>query len=210
MKSRQFVFIGITISLLVTSVYAQEIETKKIENKVYSHIDTDGILLASSKKYYLEEFDALNRPVSATSWEAELIVKETTWLYEGNQAQAIKKIETEKNYIREELFDTKGRLKFVEIKDTAGLVIEKNQWVRDSEDRLISYTHIKNSVRDLTEWDYLAGESILEKRIFRNGTLVSKSVYSDEDNWIETIFKNSVPVLVVVWIDGVRVNEVKK
>lgn len=207
---RVCICIGITIAVLISSVYSEDAKTEQLEKKVYAHIDTDSIVLASSQKIYLEEFDSFTRPIAATLWEKEAIIQQIKYMYEEESQHPVKKIITDKNFIREEVFDTKGGLLSVEVKDSGSLVIEKTLWVRDLEDRLVSLTHTQNSVTHRTEWEYAEGDTIYEKRIFKGQTLVSRSIYSDNDNWVETIFHNSVPVLTVQWIDGVRVNEVKK
>ena len=124
--------------------------------------------------------------------------------------QACKKIETEKKAVREQTFDNKGFLVSLDITDSDGVLLESNVWERDLEDRLVSFSKIKKDQYERTEWTYAKGDSILEKCIFLNDSLISKSIYTNNENWIETILYNSVPILAVKWIDGVRVDDVKK
>lgn len=210
MTCRLYVFLGIIITLFVSSVYSEEIDIIEPVKNVYAHIDTDGILLSSSDSCYFEEFDFLCRPSFATIWKDTAIVKEIAWLYNGDSQQPFQKIETEHKSIREETFDVKGRLVSLELTDSDGLLSEKNVWERDSEDRLVSFIKTKNTLLERIEWSYSEGDFLLEKRIFKGDTLISKSVYSNNDNWIETIFHNSVSILSVKWVDGVRVDDVKK
>ena len=60
----------------------------------FASVSDGGIILAAAESWYLEEFDARERPIAGTLWNKGEIVKRTTWVYADPDQQAAKKITT--------------------------------------------------------------------------------------------------------------------
>jgi len=170
---------------------------------IFSHLGPDAFIVASAKNWYLEEYDALGRPVTGTLWKNGSIDERTSWLYDDETQQVRTKIITSPNGSVENQYDGFGNnivtittnLKSEIIKKTTNEYNKKNMLVKSEteEDKNILLTQI----------DY-SGEEITEKRMYRNDAPLITYTYKDSDNWTETIFKDGKPVLVVDYENGER------
>ena len=50
-------------------------------DKVYSRSEVSGIVIAGNQSWYLEEFDALERPATGTTWTSGEVSKKISWIF---------------------------------------------------------------------------------------------------------------------------------
>lgn len=170
----------------------------------FASVSDGGIILAAAESWYLEEFDAKERPIAGTLWIKGEIVKRTTWVYAGSAQQADKKIITGLTGSTETGFDAHGNEILVIQTGAKGIILstltkQYNSINQLTESELTTGTKIVK-----TELEYTAGDRLKEKRVYTNGQKTIIYAYASEDNWTETIYSNEVPVLVVTYENGAR------
>lgn len=172
-------------------------------SSVYSRTAPDGTLVASQDRWYLEELDALGRPVSGTVWVRGEIDERISWIYADSSQQCSIKIVTGKDGSEESEFDGSGKLVGKTVTDKEGKTVSKLS--NGYNDRgLVSWTETDAAgVVSRTEFTY-EGDEMREKRSYRNGILLVAYSYRDSDNWTETVYSSGQAILVVEYENGVR------
>lgn len=171
---------------------------------VYTHSASDGIILSSGERWYLEEFDGLERPVSGTLWDKGEIIEWTSWLYAADGQQAEKKIVTGTADSVETEYDGSGNIVQVIITNPKNEPVSTLRNKYNEKNLLTESELAKDKTVDRTELEYSDTDMINEKRVYTNGELKIKYVYSTEDNWTETIYNKNIPVLTVTFENGAR------
>lgn len=176
-------------------------------NGSYSRSDSDGVVIAADKTWYLEEADSLGRPTTGTLWKDGTIVKVTSWLYYGDSQRVEKKIDTASDQSTETDYDKSGNVVLVAVTSSKGDIVSRleNTW---NEKGLLSVSiYSKDKTVTRTEYEYARtdGKDVIRvKKQFKNDELVSRCDYSDEDSWVETVFNKGKAILAVDYVKGER------
>ena len=190
----------------ILSVSAEEKTVKQLpENNplIFSHLGPDAFIVASTNNWYLEEYDALGRPVTGTLWKNGTIAEQTSWLYDDETQQFQTKITTSSTGSVENDYDRFGNIVVTITTNSKGETIKKTTNEYNKKNMLVKSETEEDKNILLTQIDY-NGEEITEKRMYRNDAPLITYAYRDSDNWTETIFKDGKPALVVDYENGER------
>jgi len=171
--------------------------------EIFSHLGTDGLIVASTNNWYLEEYDAWGRPVTGTLWKNGSIAEQTSWLYNDETQQVRTKITTSSTGSIEIEYDHFGNIVVTTITDVKGETLKKTTNVYNKKNMLEKTETEEDKNILLTQIDY-NGDEISEKRMYRNDAPLITYSYRDSENWTETIFKDGKPVLTVDYENGER------
>ena len=182
---------------------------------VYTHSGQDGLILSSAERWYFEEFDALERPVSGTLWVKGEIVERRSWLYTGDTAQAEKKIITRNTSdgavsTIEMDYDEKGNISGEIRKNEKNEIISTLGNSYNEKNQLSESSLTEGSKNRKTEFVYDDNEMLVEKRVYIDGELAIVYAYTSEDNWTETIYTEGTAILVVVYENGARKKDTRE
>ncbi len=169
----------------------------------YAKTTRDSVAIAGRDVWYLEEFDARERPSSAVRWEKGEITERTTWFYHDNSDVVRLSVRTGADGSTESEFDESGRCVGMVVVDVSGSET-RYRYAYDSQGRLSeSWTEDgKKSVR--VTYAYRPDGSLSERKVFTDGSITLVASYRDDDNWVETAYFGGVPILVVEYVNGVR------
>lgn len=175
--------------------------------KTYARAETSGVVIAGEKRWYLEEFDALERPSVGTTWVDGAVVKTVSWKYYGETQTVRERLESDGKGTALTEYDRSGRVIAEVAKDADGkeLSSTKNEY---GEEGRLSETVSREGTR-VRRTTFVYGEDgiLLEKRGYLNGALEIVCRWKDEDNWTETVYNKGKPALVARYVDGVRQKE---
>jgi len=174
---------------------------------VFTAAAEGSLVIAAEEVWYLEEHDALSRPVSATLWKKGEIAERTSWLYEIDSQSPAMKIVTGADGTTETSYDTAGNITGVTVTDLAGTTSGtlENTWNPENLLAESVLTEGKRTTRMVYEYD--TEGKLREKKRYENGELAVVYRYESDDNWTETVYSKSVPVLTATYVDGVRVKD---
>ncbi len=175
--------------------------------KTYARAETSGVVIAGEKKWYLEEFDALERPSVGTTWVDGEIEKTVSWKYYGETQTVRERLESDGKGTSLTEYDQSGRVIAQVAKDADGkeLSSTKNEY---GEGGRLSETVSRDGARiKRTTFVYAEDGSLLEKRGYLNGALEIVCRWKDEDNWTETVYNKGKAALVARYVNGVRQKE---
>ena len=170
----------------------------------YSRTGEDGTLIVSGDRWYLEEYDSLGRPVTGTFWTAGTVNRKTAWTYYGDAQQARLKVETGESGRSEVEYNEDGTILSRLDTDKDGKPVESLKNSYNDRHLLESSTSVKDGTSVRTEYRYTGEDKLAEKKVYRNDLLALEVLYTDEENWTETVYSKGVKVLVVTYEDGVR------
>jgi len=190
------------ISLFVSA--EETIDTQSINNtEIFSHLGTDGVIIASATNWYLEEYDTMGRPITGTLWKSGIIAEQTSWLYDDKTQQVRTKITTSSTGSIENEYDRSGNIVTTIMTNLKGDTLKKVTNVYNKKNLLEKSETEENKNILLTQIDY-DGDEIKEKRMYKNDIPLITYTYRDGDNWSETVFKDGKPVLTVDYENGER------
>ncbi len=173
---------------------------------LYTHSASDGVIISGSNRWYLEEFDTRNRPVSGTLWEKGEILQRTNWLYFSDDSQQARtKVVTGMDNSTQTEYDEKGNTVRIQSSDGKGNAVSETVNVYSEKNQLLESSFTKEKTVTKTVFEYSSDDLIRMKEMYVNGELSIRYVYTTEENWTETIFRKSVPVLVETYEKGTRV-----
>jgi antitoxin component YwqK of YwqJK toxin-antitoxin module len=175
--------------------------------KTYARAETSGVVIAGEKTWYLEEFDALERPSVGTTWVDGAVAKTVSWKYHGETQTVRERLESDGKGTTLSEYDQSGRMIAQVAKDADGkeLSSTKNEY---SEGGRLSETVSREGSRvKRTTFVYAEDGSLLERRGYLDGALEIVCRWKDEDNWTETVYNKGKAALVVTYVDGVRRKE---
>lgn len=176
----------------------------------YARTGRDSTILVTGDEWILEEYDHLSRPSSALTWVNNAITVETSWVYEGNSSIPTFRIDTKETETIEQKWDSAGNPVSRESKDAEGSILERESWTWDEQNRLTSYEKSAGAVVTRKEIRYSDEPYLKTVDFFRNSAIQSRSVYTDEDDWTETIYRNGLEILTIEWVDGIRTGMVSR
>ena len=183
----------------------QETDAEEVTaTALYTHSDTNGLIIASGKRWYLEEYDHLGRPITGTMWENGTITAHTSWIYTGDSQQAEKKIYTEADESTETDYDSSGNCLSEVVTDNSGVQIRSTRNTYNERDLLLETVTEAGETMNRIVYTYTDADEVSKKEIYRNDMLMSVCEYTDEDNWTETVYKDGRIILVAIYEDGVR------
>lgn len=171
---------------------------------VHTQAGMDGIILSNAERWYLEEFDSLKRPIVGTLWEKGEVIGKTSWIYVDDTQQARIKIVSDPSGSTETRYDEKGNIINVVQTDDAGkeTSLVKNEY--NENNLLIETESTKEKLVTKTVYVYSEDEKIKVKKVFINGEISIMYEYESEEDWTETVYRKSIPILVQTWVGGVR------
>lgn len=173
----------------------------------YARSETSGVFIAGQKTWYLEEFDAFERPSVGTTWVDGSVAKTVSWKYYGDTQIVRERLESdEKGTVLAE-YDRSARVLALVSKDADGneLSSTKNEYGEGG--RLSETVNREGKRIKRTTYVYREDGSLLEKRGYLNGSLEIVYRWKDEDNWTETVYNKGKAALVATYVDGVRRKE---
>ena len=172
--------------------------------KTYARSEMDGVIIAKSGSWYLEEYDSLERPIAGTFWEKGKITRTTVWTYVDDTQCPKTKIITDEKSSTETGFDRSGNVVSVAITDAAGKNVSVLENTYDSDNRLSVSILTKDGIATRTVFLYASSGMPAEKRVYTNGKLSIVYSWRDEENWTETVYSNDKKVLVSTYENGIR------
>lgn len=175
--------------------------------KSYARSGSAGMVVTGKNSWYLEEFDSLERPVSATTWVAGKIAKKVSWTYYGDTQLIDAKIETVDSGSTVSRFDRSGNVLTVAESDAEGGILNSTVNTYTSESHLETSTRTEGDTVKRTTYIYGPEGTLLEKRAYTNDMLDIVCRWKDEENWTETVYSKGKAVLVARYVNGQRVKE---
>ncbi len=175
----------------------------------YARATRESILLAGPESWYLEEFDERERPVSAVRWVAGEISEEYSWMY-GEGSDVVRfALRTGKTFSEETSFDSRGNLERRVRKAQEGAET-RDEYGYDGENRIVLSTSTDGSRVIQERFEYGEDGTVSKRTVYTDGVLSLVAVYENEDSWIETVYVDNEPALIVAYRDGVRVKGGKR
>ena len=206
----------VCLVLLIPCAFAQDITPKGSSGeaslpvahaKSYARTGSEGMVITGANSWYLEEFDSLERPVTATTWVAGKIAKKVSWVYYGDTQLIDTKIATVDTGSTVSRFDRSGNVLVVTESDAEGEILNTTVNTYTKESRLETSTRTEGATVKRTTYIYAPDGTLLEKRAYTNDMLDIVCRWKDEDNWTETVYSKGKAVLVARYADGQRVKE---
>ena len=173
-------------------------------DKVYSRSEVSGIVIAGNQSWYLEEFDALERPATGTTWTSGEVSKKISWLYYGDTQlvkTCVETIETESTVTE---YDRAGHVLSAVKTDPDGKVLSSVENTYTEDGKANSTIEKTGKTVKRTTYIYADDGSLLEKRGYTDGILNIVYRWKDEGHWTETVYSNGRVVLVATYVDGER------
>lgn len=190
-------FLFLVFSAVFFSSFAQDMN-------VYTQAGMDGIILSNAERWYLEEFDSLKRSIVGTLWEKGEVIGKTSWIYVDNTQQARVKIVSASSGSTETRYDEKGNIMTVVQTDDAGKETGSVKNAYNEKNLLVETESTKEGLVTKTAYEYSEDEKIKVKKVFVNGEILIVYEYESEENWTETVYRKSTPILIQTWVGGVR------
>lgn len=176
-------------------------------DKSYARAGSSGMVITGANSWYLEEFDSLERPVSATTWASGKIAKKVSFVYYGDTQLIDTKIETVDSGSTVSRFDRSGNVLLVMERDAEGEILNSTVNTYTRELRLETTTRTEGDTVKRTTYIYGPEGTLLEKRAYTNDMLDIVYRWKDEENWTETVYSKGKAVLVARYVNGQRVKE---
>jgi hypothetical protein len=178
-----------------------------------SHVETDIRVNADKSvwrhgsgagdEWRITELDDSGRPVSRVSLDSGSIAETLEWKRDddGDLREEIRRVGDD---VHRSLYDSSGRL-IEETTTRSGTIV-----------LLRAYTWSGNDLKKVEErgegrivvreMDWRGGRMIRETRTV-DGVLSNETVWENEDDRVETLFRDGQPVIRVYWSDQVRIRE---
>jgi len=199
------VILPVLCLMLASLVFSESAEIAKKDEIVYARSGAEGIVIASENRWYLEEFDSFGRSVDGTLWEKGEIIERTSWFYSPDAQRPDKKIVTGNALSIETEYDKEGNAISIVETDLKGEVVSTLGNVFNEKNLLLRSVTKKGGITKRTVLEYTDTDTIREKRVYTNDELTILYEYATQDNWTETVYSKSVPVLVATFENGVRI-----
>jgi antitoxin component YwqK of YwqJK toxin-antitoxin module len=173
-------------------------------DKVYARSEGSGVVIAGTQSWYLEEFDALERPATGTTWTSGEVTKKVSWLYYGDTQLVKTCVETVETQSTVTEYDKAGHVLTAVTTDPDGNVLSsiENSYTDDGKPNSTIEKTGKTVKR--TTYIYADDGALLEKRGYTDGALNIVYRWKDEDHWTETVYSKGKVVLVATYVDGER------
>jgi len=174
---------------------------------VYTGASEGSLVIGTGETWYLEECDGLSRPVSGTLWKNGEIEERTSWIYELDSQNPSVKIVTGSATMTETLYDAAFNITMVTVTDSKGVAVSTLQNSFTADNLLSGSTFTEGSKTTVIEYEYGDDKKLQQKKRYENGELAVVYRYESDDNWTETVYSKSVPVLTARYEDGTRVKD---
>jgi len=174
---------------------------------VYTSAAEGSLSISTEDIWYLEECDELSRPVSGTLWKKGVITERTSWIYESDSQRPAMKIVTGENGSTETAYDASGNITGVTVTDPAGAPVSRLETTFNTDNLPVESVLAEGTKTTKILYEYDADDTLREKKRFENGELAVVYSYQSDDNWTETVYSKSVPVLSVRYENGMRMKD---
>jgi antitoxin component YwqK of YwqJK toxin-antitoxin module len=173
-------------------------------DKVYARSEGSGIVIAGTQSWYLEEFDALERPATGTTWTSGEVSKKVSWIYYGDTQLVKTCVETVETQSTVTEYDKAGHVLTAVTTDPDGNVLSSVENTYTDDGKSNSTIEKTGKTVKRTTYIYADDGSLLEKRGYTDGALNIVYRWKDEDHWTETVYSKGRVVLVATYVDGER------
>ena len=173
-------------------------------DKVYARSEGSGIVIAGTQSWYLEEFDALERPATGTTWTSGRVSKKVSWLYYGDTQLLKTRVEPNETESTVTEYDRAGHVLSAVTSDPDGLVLSSVENTYTDDGKPNSTIEKAGNAQKRTTYIYADDGALLEKRGYTDGVLNIVYRWKDEDHWTETVYSKGRAVLVATYVDGER------
>lgn len=197
--------LSLACAILLIPLFAED-------KAVFTSASENSISISTAEVWYLEECDVLSRPVSGTLWKKGAITERTSWIYESDSQNPAIKIVTNESGSTETAYDSTGNVTGITVTDSAGAPVSKLENSFNADNLLVESVLVESLPAGATKTtkilqEYDADKKLSEKKRFENGELAVAYAYESDDNWTETVYSKSVPVLVVRYENGMRMKD---
>lgn len=172
--------------------------------QAWTRVDYDSFVLATQDEWYLEEFDRYGRPESAVRWKKGEISERIYWKYDGESQHSSEKRIEGKDLVTLVEFDGAGNEMRITESRVDGTVVSLTDKTWSLTGELLTHRVTKNETVEEYVYTRDSTGTLRNSQFFRNGQLVLDVFYGEDDNRLETVYRDGKPVLTVEFVDGVK------